>query len=148
MQFPYTVNKRQNIQVNRITNSFLYSFLLHILLRDSKTLEVVKMNTILHSHEVWLSQSAHLPHSAENILGQGELWGGCIIDKCAADTVTQRPQQAGSNGERRGAVTSLVRKRGPLKDHPDLQKQFSCDTVHSLVSSCNTWETHHPKAMP
>jgi len=46
--FPYVVNTRQNLQVNRITNSFLYSLLLHI--RDTDTPEVVQKDVLFHSH--------------------------------------------------------------------------------------------------
>lgn len=143
---------KDKIHINRITNNFLYSFLLHIVLKDTKTLEAVKINNILHSHEAWLSLFAYLLHSAETILGQGEMWGDCLIDKFAADTVTQKipsSQQAGSNGEKRCCkFFSKKTWTTQRKVHPNLQKQFSCDTVHSLVSSCNMWETHHPKAMP
>lgn len=87
-------------------------------LETQRLWKLQKINTILHSHEVWLSQSAYLPHWAENILEQGKMWGGWITSKSAADTVTQKipsAQQAGSNGEKRDAVSSWVWKRGPLR---------------------------------
>lgn len=70
----------------------------------------------------------------------------------SADAVTQgklSSLQAGLGGERRDTVTSLLRKHGPLGENsPKSMEWFSCDAVQSLVSNCNTWGTHCPKAIP
>lgn len=138
MGFPYTVNKRQNIHVNRIANSFLYSFLLHVLLRDLKTLEVVKMNTILHSHEVWLSQSVQKTlWDREKCEEPASLVSLQLILLCKKYPLSQ---QAGLNGEKRGALSSWVWKRGPLREKFTLIYRNSLSVILSIV-----W---YPAALP